>query len=447
MPELSTSSCRDVSFRQPPVERSNHVWQAVFQAFNADEQTVYHSRRPHKKSRAGCITCKRRRVKCDEKRPCCLRCQKYGATCSYDSSAASRRMENSKAVFVQEKPSEVAFSMSLRDMETRINEVLDSCGGIKPHTLKEQDASYPISVIALQHFIKHSTEHTPIPSMRNVMRTDMIRVGFTSPYLMYTILGVGLLHLNRVSPGSHLRRLAEAHFWQQAISLYQKALNTNVSQDNIDAILSACIFMGITSLCPENFSPTDSWVLTNKPGAMNWLCLQCGLRCILGIARPYVASSIWAIPFADTAREEFDMFDCGSRTGRDGLDPDMADLCGVDDFTTEATNPYYAPLTYISELSKLEKNATNASICTSFMGRLDHDFLALLRERDVPALIILSHWMGMMCSMSQWQPWVEGRIRAECIAICIYLENTTDLRIQRLLEFPAESCGYNLRWI
>lgn len=43
-------------------EKGN-IWQTVFQAFDPDESNVYHSRRPHKKSRAGCLICKKRRVK------------------------------------------------------------------------------------------------------------------------------------------------------------------------------------------------------------------------------------------------------------------------------------------------------------------------------------------------------------------------------------------------
>lgn len=73
----------------------------------------------------------------------------------------------------------MAFSMSLTDMETKIHELLGPCGGIMPHTLKERDASHSIPAIALQHFIKYSTEQTPVVSIRNVMRTDMIRVAFS----------------------------------------------------------------------------------------------------------------------------------------------------------------------------------------------------------------------------------------------------------------------------
>ena len=81
---------------------------------------------------------------------------------------------------------------------------------------------------------------------------------------------------------------------------------------------------------------------------------------------------------------------------------------------------------------------------TTFMGRLECDFLALCRKRDVRALIILVQWMGLMCAVAEWQPWIEGRIRAECIAICMFLEHSTDPMILRLLKFPAEACGYRL---
>lgn len=38
-------------------------------------------RTTHLKSRSGCVTCKERRVKCDEGKPKCLRCIKFGADC------------------------------------------------------------------------------------------------------------------------------------------------------------------------------------------------------------------------------------------------------------------------------------------------------------------------------------------------------------------------------
>ncbi|KAM0228594.1 hypothetical protein ACHAP5_011895 [Fusarium lateritium] len=41
------------------------------------------SRRTHRKSKAGCLTCKKRHVKCDEARPRCAKCTFGNRTCSY----------------------------------------------------------------------------------------------------------------------------------------------------------------------------------------------------------------------------------------------------------------------------------------------------------------------------------------------------------------------------
>lgn len=265
-----------------------------------------------------------------------------------------------------------------------------------------------------------------------------------TPHLMYTILGVGILHLNRLSPSKE-RTFAETYFWQHAIHLYQVALAAPLREENVDALLSSCMLMGVMTICPEHFDPSDSWVLTGKPEAMNWLCLQSGLRCILQLASPYIPRSIWAKAFAGLNKEERRLFDQEHQQGRDGLDPDLADLCEIDDSTTERDNIYYAPLCMLTNLMTLERNGPNSAHCTTFMGRLECDFLALLRERDVPALLILARWMGLMCSLSEWQPWIEGRIRSECIAICMFLEHSTDPRVLQLLRFPAESCGYLIR--
>ncbi|KAE8146973.1 hypothetical protein BDV25DRAFT_161376 [Aspergillus avenaceus] len=259
---------------------------------------------------------------------------------------------------------------------------------------------------------------------------------------MYTILAVGTLHLNRLSPTDRTKQFAETYFWQRAIQLYQTALCGPVTPKNVDSLISSCLFMGIITLCPEDFTPTDSWVLTNDPGAMNWLCLQSGLRCILQLAQPYIKNSIWGPAFSRSHQEEVQVYGQGKEQGREGLDPDLADLCGIDDCTTAATNPYYEPLRMLTAILVLEATLENSAQCTTFMGRLENNFLSLLRMRDPPALVILVQWMGRMCTLSHFQPWVEGRLRAECVAICMFLEQHSDGRIRRLLEFPSRACGY-----
>lgn len=47
-------------------------------------------RKGHKKSRAGCVTCKRRKVKCDEGTPGCGPCVRLGLNCLYPGSTPQR---------------------------------------------------------------------------------------------------------------------------------------------------------------------------------------------------------------------------------------------------------------------------------------------------------------------------------------------------------------------
>lgn len=80
-----------------------------------------------------------------------------------------------------------------------------------------------------------------------------------------------------------------------------------------------------------------------------------------------------------------------------------------------------------------------------FMGRLEPPYLDLLLRKDPAALLVLSWWLALMCKVDEW--WAETRVRSECTAICMRLENSEDPRILRLLEFPASCCGYLLRHV
>ncbi|KAI7216006.1 hypothetical protein KC333_g5090 [Hortaea werneckii] len=66
------------------MESANTAWKAIAAA-NIQEARKRNGRLGHKKSRNGCITCKTRRVKCDEAMPACNRCTNTGRKCDgYD---------------------------------------------------------------------------------------------------------------------------------------------------------------------------------------------------------------------------------------------------------------------------------------------------------------------------------------------------------------------------
>lgn len=62
------------------------------------------SRRGHIKSRLGCFSCKRRRVKCNELRPSCTSCHRLGLLCEYPVQGLGTGPEISTAMGTPQSP-------------------------------------------------------------------------------------------------------------------------------------------------------------------------------------------------------------------------------------------------------------------------------------------------------------------------------------------------------
>ncbi|KAK3672957.1 transcription factor [Recurvomyces mirabilis] len=63
------------------------------EVLNSIQLPLIRTKRHHRKSRFGCLACKRRRVKCDEKRPACTSCALRLSDCVYPTSPNARIVE------------------------------------------------------------------------------------------------------------------------------------------------------------------------------------------------------------------------------------------------------------------------------------------------------------------------------------------------------------------
>ncbi|KAF9893589.1 hypothetical protein FE257_010901 [Aspergillus nanangensis] len=389
-------------------------------ASDQSPESVYHSRRPHRKSRAGCVTCKQRKVKCDETKPYCVRCQKHGATCVYETRQPQYpRSKNIISQFMGKTPSLMrldsrAYSMALIEVSSKIDELLKQ---------DPRDVRVSQNLRALHHFHEATTG--------------------TTPFLMHAIIATATSHLRHVLPDNTPYKLVEAHHWQQAISQYSETIANGVGPSNMDPLFSACLLMTAHSFNLQTFHPRSSFVFSDDPDALNWLFLQSGLRHLLGLSGPWLCLSIWWDMFKQS-RDENPLFE-DHRQGREGLHPKFVELCGIQDDTCEETNPYHWPLRMLTPILPLERSAKSLSQYTSFMGRLLPDYMKMLQQRDPPALIILSWWLALMYSTKIW--WMETRVQSEVVAICMYLEDSEDPLVLELLEFPAQTCGYLLKHV
>ncbi|KAL5333841.1 hypothetical protein BJX70DRAFT_403179 [Aspergillus crustosus] len=415
----------------------------------SDEPRIYHARRPHRKSREGCAKCKQRRVKCDETRPRCQKCEKLGLDCIYEAilppGLGKVKEQSDKALVTQfvnriplVAPDTATNSLAVRAVTTQINELLQLKQGKFGECLSSLDT--------LRHFQDTITPTIISKTGRDVMRGKMIRLALQSPYLMHSVIACAIAHLRQTLPETDTSLdkylILETHHWQRAIRHYLTELQSTIGPEKMDPMFSACLLMTVNSFAMDSYNPYQSFVFSaNTAESLNWLFVQSGLRHLLGRTAPWLRKSMWFEMFMDSRSDLFD----DHRIGREGIHPDLADICGINEFSSEENNPYVWPLRMLTPMLALQPSVEAFPKITTFMGRLLPDYYERLIAKDPPALIILSWWLALMLSVDLW--WVNVRARSECAAICMYLEDSFDPLVLQLLEVPAQSCGYILQHV
>ncbi|KAF1811793.1 hypothetical protein P152DRAFT_51606 [Eremomyces bilateralis CBS 781.70] len=176
-------------------------------------------RKPHQKTRTGCVTCKRRRIKCDETKPCCLNCTKMGLDCAY-----------------QPVPPSSAASRSQSRALTRRRPTLDTSSCSPPPILGPQGIMFAKAYDAfsrddlhLFHHFSHFTSQTitdQIP-LQKLWQFEIPIIALKHDFLLNGLLAVSALHIahvktqkNDLSGRDELYKAA-AHWQGQALSLYR----------------------------------------------------------------------------------------------------------------------------------------------------------------------------------------------------------------------------------
>ncbi|GMM46922.1 hypothetical protein DAPK24_034970 [Pichia kluyveri] len=79
-------------------------------------------RKPHKKAKTGCSSCKKRRIKCDEGKPTCLRCEKRNLQCVYLPVLPRNYYKDKDKEKDKDKRKDINDNESLKSNNTIINE-------------------------------------------------------------------------------------------------------------------------------------------------------------------------------------------------------------------------------------------------------------------------------------------------------------------------------------
>ncbi|KIW71378.1 hypothetical protein PV04_03554 [Phialophora macrospora] len=191
-------------------------------------------RRPHKKSRSGCLHCKRRHIKCDERRPRCVHCQTAGLDCTFASHASTP----ASPVVETESAAAGTAATSTPDPRRQGHGQFSVAPTFSPS--EPSDPGLNMQHLEFLHQFVTSTYRTfnDDHEIQNVWKTSIVRMALSHPYLMYELLAISALHLAYCRPES------SPWYYPRSTELQTQALNSfNSIQQEVDASNCAPVLM------------------------------------------------------------------------------------------------------------------------------------------------------------------------------------------------------------
>ncbi|KAH6721709.1 hypothetical protein BKA61DRAFT_467817 [Leptodontidium sp. MPI-SDFR-AT-0119] len=138
-------------------------------------------RRPHRKSRLGCLACKQRKVKCDESRPICLNCVRREIDCKFPKHDSTKH--------AGESPSTSTGQATLQSHHV-VSFLESSLNNQKPK-LDEPISVLTYDDMALMHHYFNMPDKTPGDE-------ELLQASLHHPHLLHLILGFSALHWSRL---------------------------------------------------------------------------------------------------------------------------------------------------------------------------------------------------------------------------------------------------------
>ncbi|KAH8835103.1 hypothetical protein DL96DRAFT_1572841 [Flagelloscypha sp. PMI_526] len=209
------------------------------------------TRKSHKKSRGGCVTCKARRVKCDEFRPICKACTRRQEAC----------------VWQQTSPD--PLGMILPNAATSFLRIS-----------KENQLSLPplndfrVKDLELLHNFTTNTLLTFIPDLpptRHGYQVLLPQLAFQNQFLLHAMFAISSLHMHSLRPSSDSNYLAlsKMHCQHAILGLYNASTTGKESTVSSDAMFMAQTLLGTYWLASPSWASTSND--DDMPDVFDWV--------------------------------------------------------------------------------------------------------------------------------------------------------------------------------
>ncbi|KAM5355244.1 hypothetical protein ACJ41O_001890 [Fusarium nematophilum] len=195
-------------------------------------------RRKHRKSRQGCLECKRRHIKCDETRPICSNCSITERECSYRTALECQSPGVVGASPVASQDATSPSSISSQPPQLGLS--------LQPPT----GAGILHDEINIRHMelLVHFSISIPVPEIDPALSSEVTKlildVALSNSYLLHEALAISARHLATVKPAQSASHLQQAAGLQKRAIEEFNSLQMHIDSSNCVAILLFSSILG-----------------------------------------------------------------------------------------------------------------------------------------------------------------------------------------------------------
>lgn len=256
-------------------------------------------KRPHKKSRGGCGTCKSRKVKvgqspkyqtsvhrfqCDEAKPKCAYCEKRDLTCIY----IPKPTKSVSTSQDSHSPVDLLSDLSLGDLVFDFNEDVENIDrswemamvrSPSPPAVYSSIGFLSPTDLRYMHFWSTTTWNTLAVGhwADGVLQMEVPGLAFEFDFLQDCMLGIASLHAQQLLPDPQQAIRQTAIYRAKALSSFRNALtNLKWGSRKYEAALITSLLLVL--LCSKDYATDDGELI-----AVNWLILYRGLSSVINL--------------------------------------------------------------------------------------------------------------------------------------------------------------------
>ncbi|WAO91728.1 Zn(2)-C6 fungal-type domain-containing protein [Fusarium falciforme] len=349
-----------------------------------ESNRVRKPRQGHRKSRNGCAICKKRHIKCDERRPVCGHCEISERDCYY---IVPKKAKMGASPYEKE----LTTSAWLETASTSRDPELPASPNL--HDI-ESDELFTFEHLQLLYNIQeHMTNWMMVPDLLKPLANGYVNAALKTPYLMNQLLALSAMHLSTVNPESSSHYTSTAnHLRHRALRGFNKELD-DTSQSNATSqfffasLLALHYFAETISGVPEQEFPTTLRHM------LEYFRLHRGARVLSDRAHPtLMGSSVvgWLITAVEESKKE-----THTPSESCAILATMLQASDLNEESLEACEGARESLDLVHRWIQ-GPNGWGVHALLGWSNLIPLRFLSLLEKQTPEALVILAHYAMLM---------------------------------------------------